>query len=110
MFIILKFSSLDIGALKYLDLQNIVIILFQVIVIILCAYHVVYKLYKEDTLAVYVSTALVGYSIGIPPSTMSVLQHIGKEKGTLHHIVLIVPVVGAWLIALINPFILKMFF
>ncbi|UUV17250.1 hypothetical protein NRK67_04925 [Fusobacteria bacterium ZRK30] len=109
LFILLKFSSLDIKSLGILTLSDILIVFLQIMLLILFSIFFVYRVYRGKTLAVFLSTAILGFGIGIPPSTMSVLQQAGKEKGTPCHMIMIVPVVGAWLITYFNPIISKFF-
>lgn len=109
LFILLKFSSLDMKSLEILTLSDITIIFLQIIGLVLFSAFFVYKTYRGKTLAVFLSTAIIGFGIGIPPSTMSVLQQAGKEKGTPCHMIMIVPVVGAWLITYFNPIISNFF-
>ena len=109
LFILLKFSTLDIKSLEVLTLRDVLIVFLQIILLVLFSVFFVYKVYKGKTLAVFLSTAILGFGIGIPPSTMSVLQQVGKEKGTPCHMIMIVPVVGAWLITYFNPIISSFF-
>lgn len=109
LFILLKFSSLNVKSLQILTLSDIFIVFLQIMLLILFSAFFVYRIYRGKTLAVFLSTAILGFSIGIPPSTMSVLQQIGKERGTPCHMIMIVPVVGAWLITYFNPVISNFF-
>ncbi|MCS5420885.1 MULTISPECIES: sodium/glutamate symporter [Psychrilyobacter] len=109
LFILLKFSSLDIKSLQILALSDIFIVFLQIILLVLFSAFFVYKIYRKKTLAVFLSAAILGFSIGVPPSTMSVLQQVGKERGTPPHMIMIVPVVGAWLITYFNPVISNFF-
>lgn len=109
LFILLKFSSLNIRSLEVLTLSDILIVSLQIMLLILFSVFFIYKVYRGKTLAVFLSTAILGFGIGIPPSTMSVLQQVGKERGTPCHMIMIVPVVGAWLITYFNPIISNFF-
>lgn len=109
LFILLKFSTLNIKSLEVLTLRDISIIFLQIMLLVLFSIFFVYRVYRGKTLAVFLSTAILGFGIGIPPSTMSVLQQVGKERGTPCHMIMIVPVVGAWLITYFNPIISSFF-
>lgn len=109
LFILLKFSSLDIKSLQILTSRDVSLVFLQIILLMLFSGFFVYRVYRKKTLAVFLSTAIIGFSIGIPPSTMSVLQQVGKEKGTPYHMIMIVPIVGAWLITYFNPIISNFF-
>lgn len=110
MLLVTVFSSMSLIALKSLDLLNVVIILLQILWLMIFSYFIVYKMYGKSDLAAFVSSGLLGFSIGVPASTMAFLQYSFERKGAMPLVLLIVPTVGMWLITIFNPIVINLFF
>jgi len=109
MFLIISFMSMDLTAMTKLNIAAILIFALQACLLMLFSYYLVFRFYKKDALAAYVASGLIGFSLGMPASTMSTLQCIGELEGAIPIVLYIVPPVGAWLITVFNPFIIKLF-
>ncbi|MGL5329746.1 MAG: sodium/glutamate symporter [Peptostreptococcaceae bacterium] len=97
------FSKANPFAILNIDLYALCICVLQVAWLIAFAVLVVFKVYKKDDLASYIAAGTVGFSIGIPPSTMSVIQNLTEVEGAQPYFLFIVPPGAAWLITIINP-------
>ncbi len=109
MLLITTFSMFDITMIFKIRLYNLVLMMIQLAWLIALSYYVVFKLYNKNPLASYVATGLIGFSVGMPASTMSHLQCLTEREGALPIVLFIVPPVGAWLINIFNVFIIKLF-
>lgn len=109
MLLITTFSMFDITMIFKISLYNLVLMMIQLAWLIALSYYVVFRLYNKNPLASYVATGLIGFSVGMPASTMSHLQCLTEREGALPIVLFIVPPVGAWLINIFNVFIIKLF-
>ena len=107
--LILSFMSMDLTTLTKLSVAAILIFALQACLLMAFSYYFVFRLYRKNALAAYVASGLIGFGLGMPASTMSTLQCIGETEGAIPIVLYIVPPVGAWLITVINPFIIKLF-
>ena len=97
------FSKANISSFFYLNFYAIAILTIQIAWLIAFSVLFVFKIYKKDALASYIAAGTVGFSIGIPPSTMSVIQNITEKEGAQPYFLFIVPPGAAWLITILNP-------
>lgn len=97
------FSKANPFAIFSLDLYSLFVLVLQMIWLIAFVVFVVFRIYKKDALASYIAAGTMGFSIGIPPSTMSVIQNITEVEGAQPYFLFIVPPGAAWLITIINP-------
>lgn len=97
------FSKANIFSFFNLNFYAIFVLIIQIVWLIAFAVLFVFKIYKKDALASYIAAGTVGFSIGIPPSTMSVIQNITEKEGAQPYFLFIVPPGAAWLITILNP-------
>lgn len=109
MLLVLSFMSMDLMSLTKLNILALVTFILQAGLLMLGGYFLVFRMFRKNPLAAYVATGLIGFSLGMPASTMSSLQCIGELEGAIPLVLYIVPPVGAWLITVLNPFIIKLF-
>ncbi|WP_088225505.1 sodium/glutamate symporter [Desulfosporosinus sp. FKB] len=109
MLLIISFMSMDLTALAKLNTTAILIFVLQACILMFFSFYLVFRFYNRDALAAYVASGLIGFSLGMPASTMSTLQCIGEQEGAIPIVLYIVPPVGAWLITVFNPYIIKLF-
>ncbi|WP_032123460.1 sodium/glutamate symporter [Clostridium amazonitimonense] len=109
MLLITVFSMFDITMILKISPYNLLVMIIQLAWLVALSYYVVFKLYKKNPLASYVASGLVGFSFGMPASTMSNIQCMTENEGALPLVLFIVPPVGAWLINIFNSSIIKLF-
>lgn len=97
------FAKSNPFAIFSIDFYSLFICIIQTTWLIAFAIFVVFNIYKRDALASYIAAGTVGFSIGIPPSTMSVIQNLTEVEGAQPYFLFIVPPGAAWLITIINP-------
>ena len=97
------FSKANIFSFLEINPYVLFILIIQIVWLIAFAVFFIFRVYKKDTLASYIAAGTVGFSIGIPPSTMSVIQNITEVEGAQPYFLFIVPPGAAWLITILNP-------
>lgn len=89
---------------------GILMVVLNLALLMVVALYASHRIFGKSALTTYIAAGLPGFSIGIPASTMATLQCLQENHGALPLALFIVPPVGAWLIALINPYIILFFF
>lgn len=97
------FSKANIFSFLEINPYVLFVLIIQIVWLIAFAVFFIFRVYKKDTLASYIAAGTVGFSIGIPPSTMSVIQNITEVEGAQPYFLFIVPPGAAWLITILNP-------
>lgn len=110
LFLTYVFATLKWETLANLAASSVFITLVQVGLVFIVAIFVILKLYGNSALALYIATGLPGFTLGVPASTMATLQCVAENMGAIPMVLFIVPPVGAWIIAVLNPFIIQLFF
>jgi sodium--glutamate symport carrier gltS len=101
----LAFMNMDLGKLGALPAGAFVLALMQVALVLAVAVLAVYRPLGANQLAAMIAAGLPGFSLGLPPDTMATLQNIQEQNSPQPMVTFVVPVVGAWLITFINPWI-----
>lgn len=109
MLLITVFSMFDIRIISKISVYNVILLIIQMAWLMLAAYFVVYKIFKKNALASYVASGLIGFSIGMPASTMSNIQCFSENEGAIPMVLFVVPPVGAWMITVINMYLIPLF-
>jgi len=109
MLLVTVFSMFDIRIISKISMYNVIILIIQMAWLMLAAYFVVYKIFKKNALASYVASGLIGFSIGMPASTMSNIQCFSENEGAIPMVLFVVPPVGAWMITVINMYLIPLF-
>lgn len=110
LFLTFVFATLKWDTLVKLAASSIAITIAQAALVFVVALFIVLKLYGNNALAVYIATGLPGFALGVPASTMSTLQCVTENMGAIPMVLFVVPPVGAWLIGVLNPYIIQIFF
>lgn len=105
----MAFMGLKIPALAALDLPLLALLLVQLALPVLVAMFVVYPLMGRSPLAAMIAAGLPGFSVGVPADTMSTLQCAQEVNGAMPMATFVVPVIGAWLVTLVNPWLTGLF-
>jgi len=101
----IAFMNLDLSKLSMLPAGAWMLVLVQILLVLLISAILVYALFGRSTAAAMIAAGLPGFAIGTPPNTMASLQNIQEQNTPAPLVTFVVPVVGAWLITLINPLI-----
>ena len=109
-FLTFVFATLKWESLMKLAASSVIITIIQAGLVYAVARYVIVRLYGHNALAAYIATGLPGFVVGVPASTMSTLQCVSENMGAIPMVLFIVPPVGAWLIAALNPYIIRLFF
>lgn len=104
------FASLRLADLKEITPWAILIVFLQMAWLMAFSYFIVFKLFGKNSIAAYVATGLTGIGIGFPPNSLSSIQSFSEENGVIPDLIFIIPPIGSWLIGVINPYIVHLFF
>lgn len=107
--LVMAFMGLKVQALAGISLPLLVLLLTQLALPLLVSLFVVFPLLGRTPLAAMVAAGLPGFSVGVPADTMATLQCAQENNAPMPAATFIVPVVGAWLITLVNPYLIQLF-
>lgn len=105
----MAFMGLKLPALAALSGPLLALLVIQLVVPVLVSLFIVFPLMGRNPLAAMVAAGLPGFSVGVPADTMATLQCAQESYGAMPAVTFIVPVVGAWLITLANPWLVQLF-
>lgn len=105
----MAFMGLKLPALAALSGPMLALLVAQLVLPSLVSLLIVFPLMGKDALAAMVAAGLPGFSVGVPADTMATLQCAQENYGAMPAVTFIVPVVGAWLITLVNPWLVQAF-
>ncbi len=101
----IAFMNLDLSKLGVLTAGAWMLVFLQILLVLGISLFVVPALFGRDRMAALIAAGLPGFAIGMPPNTMATLQNIQEQNSPAPLVTFVVPVVGAWMITLINPLI-----
>ena len=109
LFLAMALLDLKLWQLTALALPVTVILLVQVVVMALYATFVTYTLMGRDYDAAVLAAGHCGFGLGATPTAVANMQSVTERFGPSHKAFLIVPMVGAFLVDLINAGLLQTF-
>lgn len=109
-FLTIALMSLKLWELTGLALPIFVILMIQVVVMVLYAVFVTYRVMGKDYDAIVLSAGHCGFGLGATPTAVANMQSVTSHFGPSHKAFLIVPMVGAFFIDILNAAFLKGFF
>ncbi len=109
LFLAMALLDLKLWQLTALALPVTVILLVQVVVIALYATFITYTLMGRDYDAAVLAAGHCGFGLGATPTAVANMQSVTERFGPSHKAFLIVPMVGAFLVDLINAGLLQTF-
>ena len=109
LFLAMALLDLKLWQLTALALPVTVILLVQVVVMALYATFITYTLMGRDYDAAVLAAGHCGFGLGATPTAVANMQSITERFGPSHKAFLIVPMVGAFLVDLINAGLLQTF-
>ncbi len=101
LYLSLALMTLEIWKLSGLIGGVLVIVLFQLVLVVLLAYFVVFRILGKDYDAAVMCAGLCGHSLGATPSAIVNMTAINEKYGMSRKAMMIVPIVGAFLVDLI---------
>ena len=108
-FLAIALLDLKLWQLTALALPVTVILLVQVVVMALYATFITYTLMGRDYDAAVLAAGHCGFGLGATPTAVANMQSVTERFGPSHKAFLIVPMVGAFLVDLINAGLLQTF-
>ena len=109
LFLAMALLDLKLWQLTALALPVTVILLVQVVVMALYATFITYTLMGRDYDAAVLAAGHCGFGLGATPTAVANMQSVTERFGPSHKAFLIVPMVGAFLVDLINAGLLQTF-
>ena len=109
LFLAMALLDLKLWQLTALALPVTIILLVQVVVMALYATFVTYTLMGRDYDAAVLAAGHCGFGLGATPTAVANMQSVTERFGPSHKAFLIVPMVGAFLVDLINAGLLQTF-
>jgi len=107
LFLAMALLSLKLWQLSDLAGALTVILVSQVIVMILYAYFVTFRVMGKDYDASVLSAGHCGFGLGATPTAVANMQAVTNMHGASHKAFLIVPLCGAFLVDLVNAAIIQ---
>lgn len=108
-FVTMAIGTLNLRQLSGLALPIFVMLVIQVIIVILIAYFLVFKLLGKDYESTVMSAGFVGFGLGATPNALANMQTLSSKHGTAVKALFIVPVVSAFLIDFTNALLIMFF-
>ena len=109
LFLAMALLDLKLWQLTALALPVTIILLVQTVVMALYATFVTYTLMGRDYDAAVLAAGHCGFGLGATPTAVANMQSVTERCGPSHKAFLIVPMVGAFLVDLINAGLLQTF-
>jgi len=110
LFLTFMFATMQWQLLLQVGPFGVLMVMLNLALLMLVTLYASQRIFGKSALTIYLAAGLPGFSIGIPASTMATLQCIKENHGALPLALFVVPPVGAWLITLLNPYIILFFF
>ena len=85
------------------------VVLVQIIVMVLIAYHIVFRFMGKNYDAAVMSGGFIGLGLGATPVAMANMDAIVKKYGPSPQAFLVIPLLGAFFIDIANAMILRLF-
>ena len=109
LFLVMALLDLKLWQLTALALPITIILLVQVVVMAFYATFITYTLMGRDYDAAVLVAGHCGFGLGATPTAVANMQSVTERFGPSHKAFLIVPMVGAFLVDLINAGLLQIF-
>ncbi len=109
LFLAMSLMSLQLWNLVSMAAPILVIMLAQVLVIILFTIFVVFRSLKSTYNSAVISAGFIGFTLGATPTAMANMSAVTGKFGPSPYAFIIVPLVGGFLIDLINALVIELF-
>jgi ESS family glutamate:Na+ symporter len=108
-FLVVALMSLELWKLASLALPLFVILLAQVVVVVLFAYAVSYRLMGRDYDSAVMASGFIGFVLGTTANAVANMRSLVTRYGPAPRAFLVVPLVGAFFIDFTNALIITLF-
>ncbi|OLY93518.1 glutamate:Na+ symporter, ESS family [Cnuella takakiae] len=108
-FLVVALMDLKLWELLHLALPLAGILAVQVLVVLLYAMVVIYKVMGRDYNAAVMSGGFIGFMLGTVANAMAVMKTLAARYGAAHRAFLVVPLVGAFFIDYVNALVITVF-
>lgn len=109
LFLAMSLMSLQLWNLVSMAAPIMVIMVAQVLVIILFTIFVVFRSLKGSYNSAVISAGFIGFTLGATPTAMANMSAVTNRFGPAPYAFIIVPLVGGFLIDLINALVIELF-
>lgn len=109
LFLAMSLMSLQLWNILSMAAPILVIMIAQVLVIILFTIFVVYRSLKSNYNAAVISSGFIGFTLGATPTAIANMSAVTSRFGPCPYAFIIVPLVGGFLIDLINALVIELF-
>jgi ESS family glutamate:Na+ symporter len=109
LFLAMSLMSLQLWNLLSMAAPIMLILVVQVLVIILFTIFVVFRSLKSSYNSAVISAGFIGFTLGATPTAMANMSAVTNRFGPAPYAFIIVPLVGGFLIDLINALVIELF-
>ncbi|MDR1730760.1 MAG: sodium/glutamate symporter [Synergistaceae bacterium] len=102
LFITMAINSLQLWQLANLALPLVIMMVSQILLIMLAAYFLVFRLFGKNYDSTVMASGLVGFGLGATPNALVCMQALTAKYGHSEKAFFVVPVVGAFLVDISN--------
>jgi ESS family glutamate:Na+ symporter len=109
LFLAQSLMSLQLWTLSTLAGPLLLMVLMQLLLVLLFAYFVVFRVMGSDYDAAVISSGYVGMALGATPTAMANMTAVTQKSGASTKAFIIVPLIGALFIDLSNAMVIEFF-
>ena len=106
-FLVRVLMSLELWTLAAVAGPLLVVLITQVVMVLLLAYFVLFRILKRTYDAAIISSGFVGLCLGATPTAVANMDALSQKFGPSSAAFLVIPLVGAFFIDLINAFVVS---
>ena len=108
LFLALSMMTIDLASAMQLAGPLVLILALQLVVCILYAVFVVFRMMRKDYEAVVISAAFCGFGMGATATAVANMQALSRRHGEAPEAFIVVPITGAFLVDVMNVMVLSM--
>ncbi|MDR2864185.1 MAG: hypothetical protein LBV68_01060 [Spirochaetaceae bacterium] len=102
LFITMAINSLELASLVNLALPLIVMMVLQIVLIVISAYFLVFRLFGKNYDSAVMAAGLCGFGLGATPNALVCMQVITKKHGASGKAFFVIPIVGSFIVDVSN--------
>ncbi len=106
-FLVRALMSLELWTLASVAGPLIIVLVTQVVVVLLLAYFLLFRLLGKNYDAAIICSGFVGLSLGATPTAVANMDSLTNKFGPSQTAFLVIPLVGAFFIDLVNAFVIS---